>query len=102
MTAANAAVVERFRSVASILPVDDRATFELAQALVRCADRQREPMRVAVAGQIKRGKSTVVNAIVGEKVAPTGQLELTFNVVELGHAPTRSVRIHLIDNTVVD
>ena len=36
-----------------------------------------EPLRVAVAGRIKAGKSTLVNAMVGEQVAPTDARECT-------------------------
>ncbi|GAB7108264.1 hypothetical protein JCM4814A_65780 [Streptomyces phaeofaciens JCM 4814] len=51
-----------------------------AGALRDTADGLREPLRLAVAGQIKRGKSTLVNALPGERVALTGQLEVTFAV----------------------
>lgn len=61
-----------------------------AEPVARCLrlaqERLDQPMRVAIAGQIKRGKSTLVNALLGETVAATGQLELTFNVNELVHA----------------
>ena len=56
-----------------------------------------EPMRVAVAGEIKCGKSTLVNALVGagaavaasdvaqEQAMATGQLETTYVLTELVH-----------------
>ena len=36
-----------------------------------------QPLKVAVAGQVSAGKSTLVNAIVGERVAETGKAETT-------------------------
>lgn len=45
-----------------------------------------EPMRVAMAGQIKKGKSTLVNALIQRDIAATGLLETTFSVTELYHA----------------
>lgn len=36
-----------------------------------------EPLRVAIAGRVKAGKSTLVNAMVGELVAPTDARECT-------------------------
>jgi predicted GTPase len=35
------------------------------------------PLRVAIAGKVKAGKSTLLNALVGEKVAPTDARECT-------------------------
>lgn len=39
--------------------------------------RLREPVRVAVAGRVKAGKSTLVNALLGQRVAPTDVSECT-------------------------
>jgi len=79
------------RGGASIRPVAD----ELRQASRRLG----QPMRLAVVGQIKRGKSTLVNALLGEEIAATGQLELTFTVSEFCHAHDRSVFVHFKDGT---
>lgn len=40
-------------------------------------DRLDEPLRVAVAGKMKSGKSTLLNALVGEEIAPTDAGECT-------------------------
>ena len=58
-----------------------------------------QPMRLAVVGQIKRGKSTLVNALLGEEIAATGQLELTFTVSEFRYALERSVFVHFKDGS---
>lgn len=39
--------------------------------------RMDEPLRVAIAGKVKAGKSTLLNALVGEKLAPTDTGECT-------------------------
>jgi hypothetical protein len=72
----------------------------LAAELRLAADRLREPMRVAVVGQIKRGKSTLVNALLGEEIAATGQLELTFTVSEFRHGPSHALWVHFKDGRV--
>jgi hypothetical protein len=62
----------------------------LAVILDQEQQRLEEPMRVAVAGLIKRGKSTLVNALLGGNISPTGTEETTFNVVELAYGKTAS------------
>jgi hypothetical protein len=56
-------------------------------------------MRLAVVGQIKRGKSTLVNALLGKPIAATGQLELTFAVSEFYHADKPAVFVRYKDGT---
>ena len=73
------------------------APAELKAAVSRAIARYREPMRVAVVAQIKRGKSTLVNALLREDVAPTAQLEATFTVGEFYHAPTPRVTVYFKD-----
>jgi hypothetical protein len=58
--------------------------------------RRRDPVRVAIAGRVKAGKSTLLNALVGERLAPTGLGERTKLVATYrwGHAPeVRMVRV---------
>ena len=46
----------------------------------RCAevvDRLEGPLRVAIAGRVKAGKSTLLNALLGEQLAPTDAGECT-------------------------
>ena len=51
---------------------------------------------VAVVGEFKRGKSTLVNALVGEAVLPTGVLPLTAVATELRFGPP-SARVVYLD-----
>jgi hypothetical protein len=54
-----------------------RLTDPLDADLRALGQRLREPMRVAVVGRVKAGKSTVVNALLGQRVAPTDVSECT-------------------------
>lgn len=69
----------------------------LASVLRTAAGRLGEPMRLAVVGQLKRGKSTLVNALLGSEVVATARQELTFNVNELHHAESERVTVHFRD-----
>jgi hypothetical protein len=50
-----------------------------------------EPLRVAIAGKVKAGKSTLLNALVGEEIAPTDAGECTRVVTWYLDAPVPKV-----------
>jgi hypothetical protein len=54
-----------------------------------------EPLRVAIAGKMKAGKSTLLNAIVGEQIAPTDAGECTKIVTWYEHSATPRVCIEV-------
>ncbi|AGZ43436.1 hypothetical protein AFR_25860 [Actinoplanes friuliensis DSM 7358] len=83
----------------------DRALAETSDRTVRTAiaDARRrlgEPLRVAIAGKVKAGKSTLLNALVGEGLAPTDAGECTRIVTWYADGPTYAVTAHLTDGTV--
>lgn len=53
--------------------------------------RLNQPIRIALAGTLKAGKSTLVNALVGESIAPTDATEATRIVTWFRHGPTPKV-----------
>ena len=52
---------------ASANAVDDQVRSRLAEA----RNRLHGPLRLAIAGKVKAGKSTLLNALLGEEIAPT-------------------------------
>jgi hypothetical protein len=66
-----------------------------AAAIDRIAARLDEPLRVAFAGRVKAGKSTLLNALVGEELAPTDAGECTRIVTWYCDGHTYRVTLHL-------
>ncbi len=65
-----------------------------AAALCRQLERLDEPLRVAIAGKVKAGKSTLLNALVGEAVAPTDAGECTRVVTWYQDGPSPRIVLH--------
>ena len=59
---------------------------DLDSAIQLAAQRLDEPLRVAIAGRTKAGKSTLLNALVGERLAATDASECTRIVTWYRHA----------------
>ncbi|MBO9579149.1 MAG: dynamin family protein [Microbacteriaceae bacterium] len=57
----------------------------LAPATTAIREGLGQPLRLAVVGRVKAGKSTLVNALIGHKVAPTNEAECTRVVTEYRH-----------------
>ncbi len=65
-----------------------------AEALRRQLQRLDEPLRVAIAGKVKAGKSTLLNALVGEAVAATDAGECTRVVTWYRDGPSPKIMMH--------
>ena len=66
---------------------------EAANQLRQIRDRLGEPLRVAIAGRLKAGKSTLVNALIGRRVAPTAVGECTRVVTRFRYGPADRVDV---------
>jgi hypothetical protein len=58
------------------------------------ARRLDEPLRVAIAGMVKAGKSTLLNAIIGEEIAPTDAGECTRVVTWYRYGSTPRITLY--------
>ena len=67
---------------------------EGAAVLEQTRRRLAEPLRVAIAGKVKAGKSTLLNALVGERLAPTDARECTKIVTWYRDGSTYRVTMH--------
>ncbi|HJX86248.1 MAG TPA: dynamin family protein, partial [Gemmatimonadales bacterium] len=92
-TATGAAVTELIRDAIEVYDDDPIAR----EALLSHARRLEEPLRVAVAGMVKAGKSTLINAIIGEEIAPTDTGECTRIVTWYRYRDTPRVTMLPVD-----
>lgn len=60
-----------------------------------------EPLRVAIAGKVKAGKSTLLNGLVGEELAPTDASECTKIITWYVDGLSYKATLHLDDGTEV-
>jgi hypothetical protein len=65
----------------------------LAAEVAALQRRLHEPLRLALAGRVKAGKSTLVNALIGEELAPTDAGECTRIVTWYVNGPTYRVTL---------
>lgn len=73
----------------------------LAEAVAEARAELAEPaLRLAVVGRVKAGKSTLVNAIVGRRVAPTDEGECTRVVTQYRWGAPERGEAHLTDGRV--
>ncbi len=83
---------------------DAEALFEsvdgpAAEAIRAARHRLDEPLRVAIAGKVKAGKSTLLNALVGDLLAPTDTGECTRIVTWYRNGTTYQVMLHPKDGS---
>jgi hypothetical protein len=92
-----AAVLERlhrlYDEVGPLLPAAERAVAEQARSSLE------EPLRLAVVGRVSTGKSTLVNALVGRRIAPTSAGECTKVVTWYRFGAPDRAELHLTDGT---
>jgi len=76
-----------------------RVDLEAAGQVRHIGERLGEPLRVAIAGRLKAGKSTLVNALIGRRVAPTAVGECTRVVTRFRYGPADRVDVVRRDGT---
>ena len=78
------------------------STFSTDLALQTSEIRQKvleEKFNLVVVGQFKRGKSTLINALLGEDILPTAVVPLTSIVTIIHYAPEEKITVHFIRGT---
>jgi small GTP-binding protein len=73
----------------------DLHDLETTSALSALAAERSRPVRIAIVGEFNAGKSTLINALVGQDIAPTGVLPTTATLHHLRYAQDPIARIAL-------
>lgn len=77
-----------------------RSVQEISDRLEALRERVSKPMTIGVLGEVKAGKSTLVNAMVGTDVAPVDVLEATQWVMEIRAASASQAVIRFVDGSI--
>ena len=56
-----------------------------------------EQFRLVILGQFKRGKSTFINALLGEAILPTDVIPVTAVITELMYGQRKAIQVHFTD-----
>ena len=67
---------------------------EAMEVIAQLDTRLQEPLRLAIAGMVKAGKSTLLNAMLGEQIAPTDTGECTRVVTWYRYSSTPTITMH--------
>ena len=88
-------VLDEARALLDAAAAEYHDDAEALRQLHEHATRLEEPLRVAIAGMVKAGKSTLLNAIIGEEIAPTDAGECTKVITWYRHGATPRITMHL-------
>ena len=91
MTGSGRGDAERLLGAAREVYADQPEALAAIDGLER---RLRDPLRLALAGMVKAGKSTLLNALLGEQIAPTDAGECTRVVTWYRYSDTPTVTLH--------
>lgn len=73
---------------------------EALSGVIAARERLARPLTIAIMGEFSSGKSTFINALLGEAVAPMGVLPTTSTINLFRRGPSGSARVHYRDGSI--
>jgi GTPase SAR1 family protein len=83
-----------------LLEVPIRGGVEALNMVIAARERLARPLTIAIMGEFSAGKSTFVNALLGEAVAPMGVLPTTNTINVFRRGTGRGARVHYRDGSI--
>lgn len=77
----------------------DRELTTIGKRLKKIEEKLQTTLKVFLIGEVKAGKSTLINALVGQEISPTNVLEATSCIWEIGYAEQTLTTIVFKDGT---
>lgn len=71
-------------------------TADLELLAAKCA----QPLKIVILGEVKSGKSTLLNALAGGKVSPTDVTEATASIFEISYGTREYAAINFVDGSI--
>ncbi len=88
-------ITQAINSLAPLVQEQDREMLSEVEHKLR-----ENKFNLVVLGQFKRGKTTFINALLGQKLLPSAILPLTSIVTLLEYGPQMEVQVHFLDGKV--
>lgn len=94
-------ILEKVKQLETLFSKYEITGRELMQVRTLAEKIEKQEMTVSVIGQFKRGKSTLVNGILGDKVMPVGIVPVTAVVTTVKYGEEKTARVHFENGAVV-
>jgi predicted GTPase len=89
-------IITRFEQLASVAEAVGMTTLSRDIRATRIPKLQDERFHLVVLGEFNHGKSTFVNALLGDDILPTGITPTTASINHVVHSPTPTARVVLL------
>lgn len=79
--------------------IQNPLALEIKSSLDILADKVNTPLRLAIIGEVKSGKSTLLNCFAGGEISPTNVSEATASIMKISYSSSESAIINFLDGT---